>query len=87
MSMVCAMVQRSSVRPSICPIGRQRQRLPAGLLLSAMRAGDIDRQLRARCGRRAAGAGAQQQMRLASLTLRAKRQGSTWTRFTKIGSN
>jgi len=30
------------------------------LLLSALLAGDINRQLRARCGRRAAGAGAQQ---------------------------
>jgi len=35
------------------------RRGPAGLLLSALRAGYVDRQLRTRCGRRAAGAGAQ----------------------------
>ena len=35
-----------------------------GLLLSALRAEDIDRHLRL-CGRRAAGAGTQQQMRVA----------------------
>ena len=51
-----------SVRPSVCPIDRHQQRLPAGLLLSAQRQGiSIDS-----CGRRAAGAGAQQQMRAAS---------------------
>jgi len=37
-----------------------------GLLLIALWAGDTDRQLRMRCGRRAAGTGAQQQMRAAS---------------------
>ena len=31
-----------SVRPSVCPIGRQQQGWPAGLLLSALWAGDID---------------------------------------------
>ena len=34
-----------SVRSSVCPVERQRR--PAGLLPSALRAGDIDRQLRA----------------------------------------
>jgi len=51
---------------SVASIDSNKQRRPAGLLLSVMRAEDIDRQLRARCGRRAAGAGAQQQMRVAS---------------------
>jgi len=32
-----------STRPSVCPVDRQQQRRPAGLLLSALRAGDIDR--------------------------------------------
>ena len=36
-------VERPSVRPSVCPIDRQQQRWLAGLLLSALRAGDIDR--------------------------------------------
>jgi len=36
----------SSVRPSIGSIDRQQQRRAAGLLLSAVRAGDIDRQRR-----------------------------------------
>jgi len=34
---------RRSVHPSLCPIGRQKQRRPAGLLLSAQQARDIDR--------------------------------------------
>jgi len=59
-------VGRSSVRPSVCPIDRQQQRRPAGLQLSALWTGDIDRYLRARCGHRAAGAGAQQQMQIPS---------------------
>jgi len=62
---VCMYVcMRSRVRvtvgySSVCPVDRQQQRRAAGLLLSALRAGDIDidRQLRERCGRRAAGAG------------------------------
>jgi len=41
-------MKRSSVRlsvcPSVCPIIRPQQRRAAGLLLSAMWAGDIDRQ-------------------------------------------
>jgi len=37
---------RVSVRLSVCLICRQQQRRPAGLLLSALRAGDIDQQLR-----------------------------------------
>ena len=32
-----------SVRSSVCPVDRQQQRRAAGLLLSAVRAGDIDR--------------------------------------------
>jgi len=39
-------MKRSSVRPSVCPIDRQQQRRAAGLLLSAVRRGDIDRQRR-----------------------------------------
>jgi len=31
-------------RPSVCPVVRQQQRRAAGLLLSALLAGDIDRQ-------------------------------------------
>jgi len=50
----------------LVPIDRQQQRRAAGLLPSALRAGDIDRQLQVRCGHRAAGAGAQQQLRAAS---------------------
>jgi len=38
--------------PSVCPVDRQQQRHAAGLLLSAVRVGDIDRQLRAPCSRR-----------------------------------
>jgi len=45
-----------TARPSVCPIDRQQQRQPAGLLLSAMPAEDTDRQLQARCRRRTAGA-------------------------------
>jgi len=37
-------MKRSSVRPSVCPIDRQQQRHAAGLLLSAVRAGDLDQQ-------------------------------------------
>jgi len=39
--------ERPSVRPSVCPIDRQQQRHAASLLLSAVRAGDIERQQRA----------------------------------------
>jgi len=53
-----------STRPSVCPVDQKQQRRAGGLLLSAVRAGDIGRQLRARCGKRAAAcAGAQQQRR------------------------
>ena len=38
---------RLSVRQSVCPISRTQQRRAAGLLLSAVRAKDIDRQRRA----------------------------------------
>jgi len=38
---------RPSVRPSVCHIDLQQQRRAAGLLPSAPRAGDIDRQRRA----------------------------------------
>jgi len=37
-------MKRSSVRPFVCPIDRQQQRHAAGLLLSAVRAGDLDQQ-------------------------------------------
>jgi len=37
-------VERPAVCHSVCPIDRQQQRWPAGLLLSAVRARDIDRQ-------------------------------------------
>jgi len=53
-------VERPSVCPSVFRMDQQQQRRAAGLLLSALQAGDIDRQLRARCGRRAADIGAQQ---------------------------
>jgi len=49
-------VERLSVRPSVCPVDQQQQRRAAGLLLSAPRAGNIDRQLRTRPP--ASGAGA-----------------------------
>ena len=32
-----------SVRLSVCPFGRQQQQRPAGLLLSALRTGEVDR--------------------------------------------
>ena len=38
---------RPSVRPSVCPISQTQQRRAAGLLLSAVRAKEIDRQRRA----------------------------------------
>jgi len=63
---VCLIDREFSTCPSVCPVDRQQQLRLAGLLLSALRAGDIDRLLRDQCGRRAAGAGAQQQMRTAS---------------------
>jgi len=37
---------RLSIRPSVCPIDRQQQRRAAGLLLSALRPGNTDRQRR-----------------------------------------
>jgi len=64
------------VRPSICPTDQQQQQRPVGLLLSALRTGDIDRQPRALCHRRrrsAANAG--------SVLLRADGGGSTQTRL------
>jgi len=51
-------------RPSVCPFDRQQLQQPAGLPLSALRAGNI--KSTAAVGNRAAGAGAQQQMRVAS---------------------
>jgi len=60
---ICVTVGRPSVCPSVCPVDRQQQRRAAGLLLSTPLAGNIDRQLRMRCGRRAADTGAQQQRR------------------------
>ena len=57
-------MQRSSVRPSVCPIDRQQQRSAAGLLLSALTAGgSLGRH---RCVLAIAGAGAQQQRRRAA---------------------
>jgi len=41
---VCVSVCPSD-RLSVCPVDRQQQRRPAGLLLSALRTGDIGRQL------------------------------------------
>ena len=38
--------------PPVCPIDWQQQWRPAGLLLSTLQAENIDRQLRAPCGRR-----------------------------------
>jgi len=40
-----AFVYLQSVHSSICPIDRQQRRLAAGLLLSALPTGDIDRLL------------------------------------------
>jgi len=68
-------VERSSVRLSVCLITRPQPRCAAGLLLSAVRAGDVDRQRRQEPGdgRPPAAApqhgpqhGAQQQMRAVS---------------------
>jgi len=36
------MIERPSVRLSVCPVNRQQRRRPASLLLSALRARDID---------------------------------------------
>jgi len=71
----CRILRRQR-RPSVCPVDRQQQWRPAGLLLSALWTGDIDRQhqLRAPCCRRrctAANAG--------SVMLRADGGGSTQT--------
>ena len=57
-----------SVRPSVCPIDQPQQRRSAGLLLSALRVGDIDQQLRAP---HSAG-------NVDSVTLRADGGGSTF---------
>ena len=43
-SWVCVTLRRPSVRPSVSPIHPPLQQRAAGLLLSAVRAGDIDRQ-------------------------------------------
>jgi len=67
-----------TARPSVCPIDRQQQRQPAGLLLSAMPAEDTDRQLQARCRRRTAGAPALSS-NAGSVTLTADGGGSTQT--------
>ena len=55
---------RSGVRQSVCPISQTQQQRAAGLLLSAVRATDIDQQRRQQ-QRRSPGPqhGAQQQMR------------------------
>jgi len=50
-------MKRSGVRPSVCPVIRPQQRREAGLLLSAVQAGDIDRQRRAPCSNGAAARG------------------------------
>ena len=61
-----------SVCPSVCPIIRPQQRRAAGLLLSAVPTGDLDRQWQAPCTqqqRRRSNEpqhGAQQQMRTVS---------------------
>ena len=58
-SRVYVTVGRQSVRPSVrlsvCPVDRPQL---AGLLLSAQRRGDIDRQLQVRCGLRRSAANA-----------------------------
>jgi len=46
---MCVTVGCPSVRPSDRSVDRQQQRRPAGLLLSALRSGDIDCWLRAPC--------------------------------------
>ena len=64
---------RPSISPSVCPIDRQQQQRSVSLLLSALWAGNVDRYLRACCGRRAAGADAQQQThRLESRQIQAQ---------------
>ena len=45
---VSSTVWRPSVCPSVCPIDRQQQRRPAGLLLRVLCTGDINRRLRCR---------------------------------------
>jgi len=53
-------MKRSNVRPSaglsVCPISRPQQRRAVGLLLSARRAGDIDRLLHGRSPSSSSGA-------------------------------
>jgi len=64
-------VERRSFCPSVCPIDLLQQRWPAGLLLSALRAEDIDGQRRAAVPRTSSNGVAarrmQQQMRAVSL--------------------
>jgi len=60
--------------PPVYPFYGQQQQRAAGLLLSAMRAGDIDRQLRAPCSRRRRSAA-----RAGSVTLTA--EGGGWTQI------
>jgi len=70
-SKVCVTVGR----PSVCPINRQQHRRPGGLLLSKLKAEDIDRQL-------AVGAVLQVtalSSKAGSVTLTADRGGSTQT--------
>ena len=59
LSRVFVTVGCPSVRPSVCPIDRQQQQRLVGLLPSVLQAENS-------CGRRAAGAGVQQQTRAAS---------------------
>ena len=59
---------RPSIHPSVCPIDRQQQRWPASLLLSAQRAGNIDRQLRALAPRTSCSQVQQQRRRSTALS-------------------
>ena len=83
-------MKRSSVRLSVCPIDQQQQRWPAGLLLSALRARDIDRQrlrrwrrvpLQARSAAAAPQHDAQQQTRTVPKTNSIRSAVSTKLRF------
>jgi len=58
------------VRPTVCPIIRPQARRAAGLLLSAMRAGDIERQRRL--------PGAQKQRRRSTGPQHGAQRGVAW---------
>ena len=77
-SRVYVMVERPSVHLSVCPISRQQQRRPAGLLLSTLWAGDSSG-----C-HAAAGASCRQQCRRSTVLSSKRRQRRVESRWRRL---